>query len=169
MDIWSVPKRSEVMSRIGSKNTKPEIVLRKALFSRGFRYRIHVGKLPGKPDIVLPKYKTIIFVHGCFWHGHHGCRYAYTPKSNTDFWMGKIAANKARDLITERKLVELGWNVITVWECEMKPKVREKTINRVFGFLRQPVEKYRVVTYTLNEEENLLVAAEPEVFDAGVE
>ena len=120
MDIWSGKKRSEVMSRIKNKNTKPEITLRKALFARGFRYRVNVGKLPGKPDIVLPKYKTIIFVHGCFWHGHPGCKYAYVPKSNTKFWTTKISTNRGRDITTERKLVEMGWRVITVWECEIR-------------------------------------------------
>ena len=108
------------MSRIKNKNTKPEITLRKALFARGFRYRVNVGKLPGKPDIVLPKYKTIIFVHGCFWHGHPGCKYAYVPKSNTKFWTTKISTNRGRDITTERKLVEMGWRVITVWECEIR-------------------------------------------------
>lgn len=108
------------MSQIKSKNTKPEITLRKALFARGFRYRVNVGNLPGKPDIVLPKYKTIIFVHGCFWHGHPGCKYAYIPKSNTEFWATKISTNRERDITTERKLIELGWHVITVWECEIR-------------------------------------------------
>ena len=89
MDIWNKEKRSECMSRIRSKNTKPELALRKALFARGFRYRVNDKKLPGKPDIVLPKYKTVIFIHGCFWHGHEDCKYAYIPKTNTRFWMIK--------------------------------------------------------------------------------
>ena len=96
------------MSRIKSKGTKPEVTLRKALFAHGFRYRVNVGTLPGKPDIVLPRYKTVIFVHGCFWHGHPGCKYAYTPKSNTEFWINKIS------------LEESGWKVIIVWECEIR-------------------------------------------------
>lgn len=108
------------MSRIRNKGTKPEIMLRKALFARGFRYRVNVKSLPGKPDIVLPRYKTVIFVHGCFWHGHPGCKYAYTPKSNTEFWVNKISNNKKRDVETEFKLKELGWKVITVWECEIR-------------------------------------------------
>lgn len=120
MDIWSREKRSEVMSRIRNKGTKPEITLRKALFARGFRYRVNVGTLLGKPDIVLPRYKTVIFVHGCFWHGHPGCKYAYTPKSNTEFWVNKILSNKKRDTATEHKLEESGWKVITVWECEIR-------------------------------------------------
>ena len=108
------------MSRIKSKGTKPEVTLRKALFAHGFRYRVNVGTLPGKPDIVLPRYKTVIFVHGCFWHGHPGCKYAYTPKSNTEFWVNKISGNRERDAVVKRELEESGWKVIVVWECEIR-------------------------------------------------
>ena len=114
MDIWSREKRSEVMSRIRNKGTKPEIMLRKALFG------VNVKSLLGKPDIVLPRYKTVIFVHGCFWHGHPGCKYAYTSKSNTEFWINKISSNRERDVITKHKLEESGWKVIIVWECELR-------------------------------------------------
>lgn len=120
MDIWNKEKRSACMSRIRSKNTKPELVLRKALFARGFRYRVNDKKLPGKPDIVLPKYKTVIFIHGCFWHGHAGCKYAYTPKTNTKFWIDKIISNAERDKVNAERLTVLGWNVLTVWECEIR-------------------------------------------------
>ena len=102
------------MSRIRNKGTKPEIMLRKALFARGFRYRVNVKSLLGKPDIVLPRYKTVIFVHGCFWHRHPGCKYAYTPKSNTEFWINKISSNQERDVSTKHKLEESGWKVIIV-------------------------------------------------------
>lgn len=112
------------MSKIRSKNTKPELALRKALFARGFRYRVNDKRLPGKPDIVMPKYKTIIFLHGCFWHKHDGCKYAYTPKTNTQFWVDKINSNKERDKINAEKLTYLGWNVITVWECEIRHKYK---------------------------------------------
>ena len=108
------------MSKIRSKNTKPELVLRKALFARGFRYRVNVPNLPGKPDIVLPKYKTIIFLHGCFWHRHESCKYAYTAKTNTEFWINKITSNAERDKANFQKLTALGWNVVTVWECEIR-------------------------------------------------
>lgn len=108
------------MARIRGKGTKPEVTLRKALFARGFRYRVNVKTLPGKPDIVLPRYKTVIFVHGCFWHGHPGCKYAYTPKSNTEFWVNKISGNQERDAVVKRKLEKSGWKVIVVWECEIK-------------------------------------------------
>ena len=120
MDIWNKEKRSECMSRIRSKNTKPELALRKALFARGFRYRVNDKKLPGKPDIVLPKYKTVIFIHGCFWHGHEDCKYAYIPKTNTRFWIDKITSNAERGKVNAEKLTALGWNVLTVWECEIR-------------------------------------------------
>ena len=96
MDIWDKEKRSQVMSKIRSKNTKPELALRKALFARGFRFRVNDKRLPGKPDIVLPKYKTVIFVNGCFWHRHEGCKYAYTPKTNAQFWIEKITSNNSK-------------------------------------------------------------------------
>jgi DNA mismatch endonuclease (patch repair protein) len=108
------------MSKIRSKNTKPELALRKALFARGFRYRVNVPNLPGKPDIVLSKYKTVIFLHGCFWHRHEGCKYAYTPKTNTKFWVDKITSNAERDKVNAEKLSALGWNIVTVWECEVR-------------------------------------------------
>ncbi|MBP1644835.1 MAG: vsr [Bacteroidetes bacterium] len=124
MDIWSKEKRSECMSKIPSKNTKPELILRKALFSRGFRYRVNDRRLPGKPDIVLPKYKTIIFLHGCFWHRHEGCKYAYTPKTNTQFWIDKFNSNTERDKINAEKLTSMGWKILTVWECEIRHKYK---------------------------------------------
>ena len=112
------------MSKIRSKDTKPELTLRKALFARGFRYRVNDSHLPGKPDIVLPKYKTVIFVNGCFWHGHEGCKHASTPKTNIKFWTDKINSNIERDKINSLKLTDLGWNVLTVWECEIRHKYR---------------------------------------------
>lgn len=108
------------MSKIRSKNTRPEMILRKALFARGFRYRVNDRKLPGTPDIVLSKYRIVIFVHGCFWHGHEGCKYASIPKTNTEFWVEKIATNKKRDKIHTEKLIAQGWNVLTVWECDIR-------------------------------------------------
>ena len=108
------------MSRIRGKNTKPEILVRKGLHARGFRFRLHNKKLPGSPDIVLPKYGVAIMVNGCFWHGHNGCRYATKPKSNVEFWETKIARNKHRDEVTAAHLEALGWAVITIWECELR-------------------------------------------------
>ena len=117
------------MSRIKEKNTKPEERVRKYLFSHGFRYRKNVSSLPGKPDIVLPKYKTCIFVNGCFWHKHEGCKYFAWPKNNADFWKKKINDNADRDLRQQQELQNLGWKVIVVWECELKGEKFEETMS----------------------------------------
>ncbi|MDY0103025.1 MAG: DNA mismatch endonuclease Vsr [Lentimicrobium sp.] len=119
-DVHDKATRSYNMSRIKGKNTKPEILVRKYLFSKGFRYRLHDKKLPGKPDIVLPKYKTVIFINGCFWHGHEGCRYFVVPKTRTEWWMAKINNNRQNDINKKKELEDLGWRVITLWECEIK-------------------------------------------------
>lgn len=122
MDNLSSSKRHLCMSRIRGKNTKPEILVRKGLHARGFRFRLHNKKLPGSPDLVLPKYGVVIMVNGCFWHGHKGCRYATKPKTNLEFWETKIARNRHRDEVTEAHLQALGWHVITIWECELRGK-----------------------------------------------
>ena len=119
MDRISPEKRSWNMSRIKSKDTTPERIVRSFLHRNGFRFRLHVKDLPGKPDIVLPKYKTIIEVRGCYWHRHEGCKDATTPSTNTDFWQKKFADNVARDKRTDQELKALGWNVIGVWDCEV--------------------------------------------------
>lgn len=116
------------MSRIRSKNTKPEVLLRKELFARGLRFRIHVKDLPGKPDIVLPKYHTVIFVHGCFWHGHKDCRYFVIPKTRTEWWMNKITGNQNNDIKKKEELERAGWKVVDVFECELKKATLEKTV-----------------------------------------
>ena len=123
--------RSYNMSRIRSKNTKPEEMVRKYLFSQGFRYRKNDIRLPGKPDIVLTKYKTVIFVNGCFWHKHEGCRYFVWPKTNEDFWRTKINANVFRDQENMKLLSELGWNVIVIWECELRKELFDSTMKRL--------------------------------------
>lgn len=125
------------MSRIKGKNTKPEILLRKELFKRGFRYKIHDEKLPGKPDIVLPKYRTVIFVHGCFWHGHDGCRYYTVPKTRTEWWQIKISGNIARDEKVIYDIERLGWKVLTVWECMLKKNLLEDTVDSVSDYIKQ--------------------------------
>lgn len=162
MDIWDKNKRSECMSKIRSKNTKPELVLRKALFARGFRYRVNVPNLPGKPDIVLPKYKTIIFLHGCFWHRHEGCKYAYTPKTNTKFWVDKITSNAERDKVNLQKLTVLGWNIVTVWECEIRHTHKHNLtplIDRVEAeILENQPKKISLKFYEQRENEVLMVA-----------
>jgi len=119
-DVFSPEKRSEVMRAVKGKDTKTEIALRKALFALGFRYRLNVEDLPGKPDLVFPKYKTVIFVHGCFWHGHRCKRGKRVPKTNRAYWTEKIARNKARDKKNAAALKKLGWKVITVWECKLR-------------------------------------------------
>lgn len=133
MDVHDKKTRSYNMSRIKGKNTKPEEIVRKYLFSKGFRYRKNDKKLPGTPDIVLPKYKTVIFVNGCFWHGHKDCRYFVIPKTNTDFWLNKINTNVERDKHKQEALKELGWNVIVVWECELKSQTKETTLETLKG------------------------------------
>ena len=117
------------MSCIKGKNTKPEEIVRKYLFSQGFRYRKNDKRLPGTPDIVLPKYRTVIFVNGCFWHGHQGCRYFVVPKTNTDFWMNKIDTNRIRDQKKISELEAMGWKVIVIWECELKPGKQDVTLS----------------------------------------
>lgn len=128
MDVHNKTTRSYNMSRIKGKNTKPEMLVRKFLFANGFRYRLNVKILPGKPDIVLPKYKTVIFVNGCFWHGHKGCKYFVVPKTRTDWWLNKIRETQKRDGEKEIELNVLGWKVITVWECELKTKKIQNTL-----------------------------------------
>ena len=108
------------MAAIKSKNTKPEIAVRKNLHALGYRFRLHRKDLPGKPDIVLPKYKTVIFVNGCFWHQHKGCKYSRLPKTNIDFWKRKLEGNTQRDKLKQSKLKDMGWKVINIWECQTK-------------------------------------------------
>jgi len=133
MDVHSKDVRSYNMSCIKSKNTKPEEIVRKFLFSHGFRYRKNDKRYPGTPDIVLPKYKTVIFINGCFWHGHSGCRYFVVPKSNTEFWLSKINRNTERDEEKISQLKEMGWNVVVIWECELKPKCRVETLDNLIN------------------------------------
>jgi len=130
-DVHSPETRSYNMSCIRGKDTKPEELVRKYLFSKGFRYRKNDTRLPGKPDIVLPKYKTVIFVNGCFWHGHEGCRYFVWPKNNAVFWQKKIGGNIERDAKNHKLLEELGWQVIVVWECELKNSAAESTLSNL--------------------------------------
>ena len=141
MDIHDKKTRSYNMSRIRGKNTKPEITVRKYLFSKGFRYRKNDRKLPGSPDIVLPKYKTVIFVNGCFWHGHKGCRYFVVPKTNTEFWVNKINTNIERDENKYKTLKDMGWTVIVIWECQLKPEKITETLNSLEILLKKRKEE----------------------------
>lgn len=136
MDVHDKKTRSYNMSHIRGKDTKPEEIVRKYLFSKGFRYRKNDKRLPGKPDIVLPKYKTVIFVNGCFWHKHEGCKYFVWPKSNTEFWKEKILGTVERDHKNITDLQDSGWIVITVWECELKPEKRDETFNKLISSLK---------------------------------
>ncbi len=136
-------QRSFCMSRIHAKNTRPELLLRHSLWRCGFRYRVNDKKLPGCPDIVLPKYRTAIFVHGCFWHGHKDCKYYSVPKANTDYWVAKLARNKKRDQEVWRKLEAKGWYVIIVWECQLKKGRIDETVERVVAEIVQNGEAYR--------------------------
>lgn len=127
-DVHSKEVRSYNMSQIRAKNTKPELQVRKYLFAKGFRYRLHSKELPGKPDIVLPKYKTVIFINGCFWHGHEGCKYFVLPKTNTQWWTDKINTNKTNDAKSIKSLKKDGWKIIVIWECSLKNNKLEKTL-----------------------------------------
>ena len=135
-DVHEPEIRSYNMSQIKGKDTKPEIMVRKFLFSKGFRYKLHDKKLPGKPDLVFPKYNSVLFVHGCFWHGHEGCKYFVVPKTRTEWWLDKINGNKMKDAENMALLNKKGWNVVTVWECELKPDKRENTLNSLLVKLR---------------------------------
>lgn len=134
-DVHSKETRSYNMSQIRSKNTKPEILVRKFLHAQGFRFRLHDKKLPGKPDIVLPKYKTVIFVHGCFWHGHEGCKYFVVPKTRTEWWISKINNNIINDKKAIVALKKMGWHIINVYECELKVIKRQNTFVKIYSRL----------------------------------
>ena len=130
-DVHDKKTRSYNMSRIKGKNTKPEMQVRKFLFANGYRYRLNVKTLPGKPDIVLPRYRTVIFINGCFWHGHEGCRYFVIPKTRTEWWVEKITGTQKRDRKAETQLKELGWKVSVIWECELKKDSLNKTLSKL--------------------------------------
>ena len=130
-DVHTKKQRSYNMSRIKGKDTKPEMLVRKFLHANGYRYKLHDKNLPGRPDIVLPKYNTIIFVHGCFWHGHANCKYFVVPKTNTKWWTDKINGNKANDAKAIKALKKDGWKIINVWECELKSAKIEKALKKI--------------------------------------
>lgn len=164
MDRLTKEQRHRCMSAIRGKNTKPEIVVRKFLFGRGFRYRLNHPRLPGHPDIVLRKYRTVIFVNGCFWHGHDNCKYYRLPKTNVYFWRKKVERNKKRDVEEQRQLATMGWHCITIWECQLKPKVRAQTLESLAFTLNHIfLEDRKIKTYTISEDEDIPMAAESEV------
>ena len=141
MDVHSKSVRSYNMSRIKGSNTKPEELVRKYLFSHGFRYRKNDKNLPGKPDIVLKKYRTAIFVNGCFWHMHDGCKYFKWPQNNEEFWRTKLQGNQERDIRNHTALREAGWNVIVIWECELKSKTCSSVLEEVCQRIKNNIEK----------------------------
>lgn len=138
-DTYSSETRSYVMSRIRKKNTKPEIFVRSFLFRKGFRFRIHVKNLPGNPDIVLPKYNTVILINGCFWHAHRNCKLNRMPKTRQDYWIPKITKNVERDKSNNILLSELGWRVLTIWECDLTKAKRDDTLNMLFIELNKKI------------------------------
>lgn len=132
-DVHSRETRSFNMSRIRGKNTKPELLVRKFLFAKGLRYKLYDKTLPGKPDLVFPKYRTIVFIHGCFWHGHEGCKYFVVPKTRTEWWLEKIRRNIQKDDESILALHQMGWTPLVVWECELKPKTINNTLEKLLN------------------------------------
>lgn len=162
MNKLTEEQRHRNMAAIRGKDTKPELLVRKFLFSRGFRYRLNHPRLPGHPDIVLRKYRTVIFVNGCFWHGHENCRYFRLPKTNVDFWKNKIERNRERDKEEQHRLAEMGWHCVTVWECQLKPKVRARTLESLAYTLNHIfLEDRKTRTFSLPECDDSRMAAEP--------
>ena len=152
-------ERHNNMAAIHGKDTKPEMVVRKWLWRHGYRYRLNHPRLPGKPDVVMRKYRTCIFVNGCFWHGHEGCRYYTIPKTNTEFWVNKVKRNKERDVKVQHELAAMGWHSITIWECELKPVKREKTLESLAYTLNKIFLQDRTVKrYEILEEEPMIAA-----------
>lgn len=160
MDKLTPEQRSRCMAAIRGKDTKPELLVRKFLFARGFRYRLNHPRLPGRPDIVLRKYRTVIFVNGCYWHGHAGCKYFVLPQTRTEFWKAKIERNQQRDVKVQRQLAVMGWHCITVWECQLKPAVREQTLESlVFTLNHIFLQDHRIRTYEWPDEEATVALA----------
>ena len=161
MDKLSPQQRHKNMAAIRSLDTKPEMIVRRGLWKRGFRYRLNYKRLPGHPDLVLRKYKTCIFINGCFWHGHEGCKYYTVPKTNTEFWVNKVQRNKERDERVKHELNAMGWNCITVWECELKSAKREATLQSLAFTLNEIfLNNHKVKAYDEQVVETSLAAEE---------
>ena len=159
MDKLTTQQRHNNMAAIHGKDTKPEMVVRRWLWGHGYRYRLNHPRLPGKPDIVMRKYRTCIFVNGCFWHGHEGCRFYTIPKTNTEFWMNKVKRNKERDCKVQHELASMGWHSITLWECELKPANRESTLESLaFTLNKIFLQDHSVRRYEIPEEGPMMAA-----------
>jgi DNA mismatch endonuclease, patch repair protein len=159
MDKFTPSQRHHCMASIRSKDTKPELIVRHYLFAHGYRYRLNHPRLPGHPDIVMRKYRTVIFVNGCFWHGHEGCKNHVLPKTRTDYWHTKIERNRERDKEVQHKLARMGWHCITVWECQLKPKVKEETLQSLdYTLTHIFIEDHKARRYTLPEQEFAIAA-----------
>jgi DNA mismatch endonuclease, patch repair protein len=143
IDIVAPEVRSRMMASIRARDTRPEMLVRRHLHGLGFRYRLSPRDMPGKPDLVLPRYRAVVFVHGCFWHGHDGCRFATVPATRTEFWMAKISANKRRDVTSEEKLRALGWRVAVVWECALRSN-QSGALQRAADFVVSDVLKIEI-------------------------
>ncbi|MGN1256462.1 MAG: very short patch repair endonuclease [Bacteroidaceae bacterium] len=160
-DRLTPEQRRRNMAAVRAKDTKPELEVRRYLWSHGFRYRLNHPRLPGKPDIVLRRYRTCIFVNGCFWHGHEGCKYFVVPKTRTGFWQNKVNRNRERDIEVQKKLAAMGWHSITIWECELKPAKRDKTLlSLVYTLSKIFLQDHQVRKYGLPEEDIPMMVAE---------
>ena len=168
-DTLTPQQRHRNMAAIHSKGTKPEMIVRRHLWTHGFRYRLNHTRLPGKPDIVLRKYRTCIFVNGCFWHGHEACDFFRMPKTNTGFWQKKINRNRERDKEVRLKLAVMGWRTITVWECQLRPGEREKTLQSLVYILsRGFLADHNVKMYEEDDnEEQMMVAEDSTTYSPG--
>ena len=160
MDRLTPEQRRRCMSAVRNKNTSPELIVRRYLFAKGFRYRLNSSKLPGHPDIVLRKNHTVIFVNGCFWHGHEGCRRATLPKTNVDFWREKIGINKKRDADILLELERMGWKCITIWQCQLESATRENTLSSLVENLKRTQPKSNIVGYIINDDTEMSMVAE---------
>ena len=165
-DKLSAIQRHKNMAAVHSKDTKPEMMVRRYLWLHGFRYRLNHQRLPGKPDIVMRKYRTCIFINGCFWHGHEGCKYYTVPKSNTEFWVKKVQRNKERDNVVQRQLASMGWHSVTIWECELKAAKRGSTLESLsFTLNKIFLHDHSVKNYELSEEEPMMAAEESPIYN----
>jgi DNA mismatch endonuclease, patch repair protein len=153
MDVFDKAKRSKIMASVKSENTKPELIVRRFLWSNGIRYRVHPRFLPGKPDIAITRIKLAVFVHGCFWHGHEGCLKAHLPKTRVAYWEDKIKNNKTRDIEIEKILKNVGWDFLVIWQCHIKnEKLRSETLPKVLENIRNRFTFIRIKGRGINDK-----------------